>query len=164
MDQFDKQVFLLAEDDENSALLMSEAFVKAGVENPLRVVADGEEVIAYLRGVPPYQNRAEHPLPFVLLLDLKMPRKDGFEVLEWVRKEPALKRLIVIVFTSSNRAADADRAYELGANFYLTKPGSFKELIEMTKCLRDWLQLNHFPTCGGALPIQSPTSSVSGKG
>ena len=147
MDQFDQQLFLLAEDDESNVFLMKEAFVKAGVTNPLRVVGNGEEVIAYLKGTPPYQDRAENPLPFALLLDLKMPRKDGFEVLEWVRKQPILKRLVIIVLTSSNQSSDADRAYDLGANFYLTKPGSFKDLIEMTKCLRDWLRLNHFPTC-----------------
>jgi len=148
VDQFERQLFLLAEDDEGSVFLMKEAFAKAGVANPLRVVGDGDEVIAYLKGAPPYENRAEHPMPFALLLDLKMPRKDGFEVLEWVRNQPNLKRLIIIVLTSSNRSADADRAYALGANFYLTKPGPFNELVEMTKCLRDWLRLNHFPTGG----------------
>jgi len=145
MGQFEKQLFLLAEDDENHVVLMKEAFAKAGVANPLRVVGNGDEVIAYLKGAPPYQNRAEHPMPVALLLDLKMPRKDGFEVLEWVRKQPSLKRLSVIVLTSSRQAADADRAYELGANSYLTKPGPFNELVEMTKCLRDWIRLNNFP-------------------
>ena len=147
MDQFEQQVFLLAEDDESHVFLMKEAFAKAGVANPLRVVANGEEAIGYLKGLPPYQDRAENPLPFALLLDLKMPRKDGFEVLEWVRQQPILKRLVVIVLTSSNQATDANRAYDLGANFYLTKPGSFTDLVEMIKCLRDWLRLNHFPTC-----------------
>jgi CheY-like chemotaxis protein len=75
-----------------------------------------------------------------------MPGKNGFEVLEWVRAQPELKRLIVIVLTASSRAADADRAYELGANFYLTKPSRFSELVEMTKALHGWLQLNQFPS------------------
>src|SRR4029077_1202371 len=99
MGQFERQLFLLAEDDENHVALMKQAFAKAGVANPLRVVGNGDEVIAYLEGHPPYQNRADHPLPVAMLLDLKMPRKNGFEVLEWVRKQPNLKRLIVIVLT-----------------------------------------------------------------
>ena len=147
MDSFDRQVFLLAEDSENDVCLMKEAFKKAGVVNPLRVVRDGGEAIAYLKGAGPYQERAEHPLPLVLLLDLKMPGKDGFDVLRWVRAQPTLKRLVVIILTASNRAEDADRAFDLGANFYLTKPGPFKALVEMSRCLRDWLRLNHFPTC-----------------
>jgi CheY-like chemotaxis protein len=146
MESFEKQVFLLAEGNEREIRMMKEAFEKAAVNNPLRVVNKGEEAIAYLRGVAPYENRATHPLPLALLLDLNVPAKNGFEVLQWARAQPSLKRLIIIVLTSSNRAADADRAYELGANFYLTKPGPLTEWIEMAKCLRDWLRLNHFPT------------------
>jgi CheY-like chemotaxis protein len=116
------------------------------VINPVRVVSHGDEVIAYLRGAKPYENRAAHPLPMALLLDLNLAGKNGFEVLEWVRGQSSLNRLIIIVLTGSNRATDADRAYELGANFYLTKPGPLAEWIEMAKCLRDWLRLNHFPT------------------
>ena len=146
MDPFDQQLFLLAEDSKDDVCLMQKAFGKAGVANPLRVVADGNEAIAYLKGDAPYQNRAENPLPLVLLLDLNMPGRDGFEVLEWVRTQSTLKRLVVIILTASNRADDADRAYELRANFYLTKPGRFEGLVEMSKCLRDWLRLNHFPS------------------
>jgi CheY-like chemotaxis protein len=150
MEQFEKQAYLIAEDNENDALLMRQAFEKARIANPLFVVTRGEAVIAYLNGEAPYQDRATHPLPMALLLDLKMPGKDGFEVLAWVRQQPRLKRLIVIILTSSSRATDADRAFDLGANFYLIKPGQFKELVEMTKCLHDWLRLNNFPTVEGA--------------
>lgn len=146
MDVFEKQIFLLAEDSENDAFLMQTAFKKAALPNPLRVVSDGEEAIAYLQGTGRYADRAEFPLPIVVLLDLKMPRKSGFEVLEWIRKQPTLKRLVVIILTASNRSVDADRAFDLGANFYLTKPSKFDELVEMTKCLHEWLRLNHFPT------------------
>lgn len=146
MERFEKHVFLLAEDSESDVVLMKEAFAKAGVVNPLHVVAGGDEAIAYLRGDPPFADRVAHPLPFVLLMDLKMPGKNGFEVLAWTRSQPNLRRLVIIVLTASSNAADADRAFELGANFYLTKPGPFKELVDMTKCLQDWLRLNHFPT------------------
>jgi len=145
MDDFDKQVFLLVDDSESDVALMREAFVKAGVPNPLVVVPGGEEAIAYLKGEAPYDNPDARPLPLVLLLDLNMPGKAGFEVLSWVRQQPTLKRLVIIILTASSRAVDADTAYDLGANFYLTKPGSFKELVEMTHCLHRWLRLNHFP-------------------
>lgn len=146
MGQFEQQYFLLADDSESDVCLMKEAFAKAGVVNPLKIVTTGDEVIRYLKGAPPFEDRLQNPLPFALLLDLKLPGKDGFEILQWVRQQPILKRLVIIVLTASNRSEDADRAYELGANFYLTKPGAFKDLVEMTKCLRDWLRLNHFPT------------------
>src|SRR5882762_2084272 len=143
---FDELVFLLAEDSENDVFLMQRAFKVAGIPNPLQVVADGEEAIAYLKGDGRYESRGEFPLPAVVLLDLNLPRKNGFEVLGWMRAQPTLKRIVVLILTASNRSADADRAYDLGANFYLTKPGKFEDLVKMTKCLHEWVQLNHFPS------------------
>ena len=146
MDGFEKQLFLLVEDSQNDVFLMQQAFKKAGLPNPIQVVSDGQEAISYLKGEDRYSDRAQYPLPMAVLLDLKMARMNGFEVLEWVRKQPNLKRVVVIILTASNRSSDADRAYDLGANFYLTKPGKFEDLVEMTKCLHDWLRLNHFPS------------------
>ena len=146
MDGFEKQLFLLAEDSQNDVFLMQQAFKKAGLPNPIQVVSDGQEAISYLKGEGRYSDRAQYPLPMAVLLDLKMARMNGFEVLEWVRKQPNLKRVVVIILTASNRSSDADRAYDLGANFYLTKPGKFEDLVEMIKCLYDWLRLNHFPS------------------
>jgi len=146
MDGFEKQLFLLVEDSQNDVFLMQQAFKKAGLPNPIQVVSDGQEAISYLKGEGRYSDRAQYPLPMAVLLDLKMARMNGFEVLEWVRKQPNLKRVVVIILTASNRSSDADRAYDLGANFYLTKPGKFEDLVEMTKCLHDWLRLNHFPS------------------
>jgi len=147
---FEEQIFLLAEDSENDVFLMQRALQAAGIPNPLQVVKDGEEVIAYLSGRDQYHNRSEYPLPAVVLLDLNLPRKNGFEVLEWMRGQPTLKRIVVIILTASNRSADADRAYDLGANFYLTKPSKFDDLVKMTKCLHEWLKLNHFPSLSQA--------------
>jgi len=143
---FEEQIFLLAEDSENDVFLMQRALQASGIPNPLQVVKDGAEVIAYLSGHNQYQNRSEYPLPAVVLLDLNLPRKNGFEILEWMRTQPTLKRIVVIILTASNRSADADRAYDLGANFYLTKPSKFDDLVKMTKCLHDWLKLIHFPS------------------
>src|SRR4051812_28573679 len=97
----DNQHILLAEDDPNDVLLIQRAFQKAGLRIALEVVADGEQAIEYLSGRGIYSNREKYPLPFLLLLDLKMPGIDGFEVLQWIRGQPSLKRLLVVVLTSS---------------------------------------------------------------
>src|SRR6266566_5950637 len=94
-------VILLAEDNEDHILLIQRAFTQAGLLNPLYVVRDGEQAIAYLKGGGEYANRDQHPLPELLLLDLKMPRKNGFEVLGWIRSDPGLRPLRVVVLTTS---------------------------------------------------------------
>src|SRR5213593_3626425 len=107
-----KGVILLAEDDPNDVLLIERAFQRTHVANSLQVVRDGEEALAYLSRQGPFADRERHPLPVLLLMDLKMPRKSGLEVLEWVRQQPGLKRLPIIVLTSSNQSPDINRAYE----------------------------------------------------
>jgi CheY-like chemotaxis protein len=123
------QFILLAEDDPNDVLLLERAFRKAGLGECLRVVCDGEQAVDYLAGRGTYADRERFPLPFMLLLDLKMPGIDGFGVLQWLRAQPALKQLLVVVLTSSNLQADVDRAYGLGANSYLIKPIDFEEMV-----------------------------------
>ena len=143
-------VILLAEDDPNDVLLIQRAFQRSLVANPMQVVRDGEEVLAYLKGEDPYSDRERHPLPVLMLMDLKMPRKTGLEVLEWVRQQPGLKRLPIIVLTSSNQSPDINRAYELGANSYLVKPAGFDSLLELVKNLdMYWLILNEKPELDG---------------
>ena len=125
------QFILLAEDDPNDALLIKRAFQKAGLGDILKTVSDGGQAIDYLRGIDGYADRGRFPLPFMVLLDLKMPGTDGFEVLQWLRSQPDFKRLLVVVLTSSNLQADVDRAYDLGANSYLVKPVEFNEMVNM---------------------------------
>src|SRR5687768_6946257 len=106
---------LHVEDDPNDALLFQHACKKAGVSFDLQAVSDGDEAIAYLRGSENFSDRREHPMPQLMLLDLKMPRLSGFEVLAWLRDNDPFQKLPVIVLTSSNHEADIKRAYDLGA-------------------------------------------------
>jgi CheY-like chemotaxis protein len=149
------QFILLAEDDPNDTLLIKRAFQKAGFGSLLKTVSDGRQAIDYLRGVNEYADRARFPLPFLLLLDLKMPGTNGFEVLEWIRAQADLRRLLVVVLTSSNFQADVDRAYESGANSYLVKPIEFNEMANMIQRFEAyWTELNRFPTTSSS--IKSP--------
>jgi CheY-like chemotaxis protein len=137
---------LLAEDNDDDAFLMSRAFRKAHLLNPVVRVRGGEEALAYLKGEGCYANRDRFPLPFLLLLDLKMPRVNGFDVLRWVRDQPDLKGMLVVILTSSTSEPDISRAYNLGANSYLTKPAGFDQLVQLLDRLQGyWLITNISP-------------------
>lgn len=142
------QTVLVADDDENDIKLLARAFQKAGIDTPLRVVRDGEEAIHYLHGDKPFGDRDSFPIPTLLLMDLKMPRRDGFQVLEWVRRQAGLKRMLIVIMSSSDEPQDIDRAYDLGANSFLKKPNDFSSLTKLTQKLHDyWLETNLCPTC-----------------
>ena len=137
------------EDEENDVFFLKNAFKEVGLLNPLQVAQDGQEAMDYLSGRGEYADRARFPLPCLTLLDLKLPRVMGLEVLKWVRAQPALKTLLVIILTSSRLRPDIERAYELGANAYLVKPSSPPELREIATGIKQfWLELNHGPTRG----------------
>lgn len=153
-------LILVVEDDPNDVLLIQRAFRKAELKNEMRFVRDGEEAIAYLKGEGQYSNRQDYPLPFMILLDLKMPGTDGFEVLQWVRRTPEVRRSLVVVLTSSNRQNDVDRAYELGANSYLVKPVEFDQMVHLIQRFEAyWSEMNRTPTLHSALktPQQETT-------
>jgi len=140
------RVILLAEDDDDQIFLIRRAFKQACILNPLHVVHNGEEAIAYLKGVDQYANRAEYPLPSLLLLDLRMPRISGFEVLQWIRDQHTLRPLRVIVLTSSRDLHDVNEAYQLGANSFLVKPtdfDNFRVLVQSLQCY--WIQTDQSP-------------------
>ena len=125
---------------------MERAFRNAGVSNPLQRARDGEEVARYLKGIGPYADRKRFPLPALLIVDLKMPRMDGFEVIKWVRSTHPFRRLPIVVMTTSVRKADINRAHDLGANSYLVKPGRFEELTEAIKMAANyWLNFSARP-------------------
>jgi CheY-like chemotaxis protein len=141
-----QHVVLLVEDDPNDALLILRAMKKANLVNRVIHVDDGEKAVNYLNGTPPYDDRIENPLPVFMLLDLKLPRRSGHEVLAWVRAQPGLKRLPVVVLTSSSERSDVAKAYDLGANSYLVKPVTFDGLFDMVKVLHPyWMVLNESP-------------------
>lgn len=137
-------IVLLVDDSVNDAKLMRAVFERAGFVEPLRSAQSADAAIAYLRGDGAYGDRAQFPLPTALLLDLNMPGKNGFEVLEWLREQPALRRLRVFILSASSRPQDIERAYDLGANSYLVKPRNLDGLMHLATSLVGWLKLNHF--------------------
>jgi CheY-like chemotaxis protein len=140
---------LLVEDNQSDVFLVERAFQKAKVPHLLQVVEDGEQAVAYLSGAGPYSDRSRFPLPVFVLLDLKLPRQSGFEVLEWLRRQPAIRRLPVVVLTSSNHIEDIDRAYDSGANSYLVKVADPIAVAELARAIEQyWVNLNQQPELG----------------
>ena len=128
-------VIMVVDDSENDITIIVRAIQRAKMRNRIVSVSDGEEAMAYLEGKGRYADRREHPLPDLVLVDLKMPKVDGFELLAWIRGQPALKRLAVVVLTSSELLLDVSKAYELGANSFLVKPTEFEDLEAMVRTL-----------------------------
>ena len=143
-------MILLIEDDPADARLIQRALTKAGVLVPVVRLTNGEDAILYLRGEHPYDNRQSYPLPLLLLLDIKLPRKNGFEVLEWVRKQRDFtRRTPIVMMTSSSHAVDVNCAYDLGANSYLVKPETSAQLLELAHLIKAyWLESNEGPAMG----------------
>ncbi len=142
---------LVAEDLPDDVLILKHAFSKAGLTAPLHFVSDGQEAVEYLKGDQVFADRKTYPLPALLLLDLNMPRLNGFDVIEWVRSQAGLCRLPIVVFTSSDQPRDVNRAYELGANSYLVKPQALAKLQQITHHLGEyWLKVNLCPDFGAA--------------
>ncbi|HWO69131.1 MAG TPA: response regulator [Actinomycetota bacterium] len=140
---------LVVDDDPDDVELVRRAFRRLRVVNPVRVASDGEEAVAYLAGTGPFADRLANPLPALVLLDLKLPRRSGHEVLDWVKAQPVLRRIPVVVLTSSGERRDVDRAYDLAANSYLVKPVRFDDLVRLIGELNVyWMILNEPPGLG----------------
>lgn len=123
---------LYVEDEPNDALLLELGFKRAGLGNPLLVLPDGRQATQYLAGAGAYADRQRHPLPCLVLLDLNLPVMSGFETLEWIRRQPELKKLPVVIFSSSTHPSDMEKAQTLGADDYLCKP---VDMVHMTSLL-----------------------------
>jgi CheY-like chemotaxis protein len=136
---------LLVEDDENDAMLLRMAFEKNNIVNPVQWVKDGLEAVAYLNGDGIYAERTKYPFPEVLLVDLKMPRMSGLELLKWISEHPEFRIIPTIVMTSSRQELDIEHAYQLGANTYLTKPIAFDQLAQMVKLTHEYWAMSAKP-------------------
>ena len=131
---------LLVEDDEDDVFLMRRALKAAGITNVLRVLEDGQEAVDYLGGTANPGGAALN-LPKVIFLDLKLPVIMGLEVLAWVKGQPFLQNVAVVVLTSSNEPSDLKEAYRLGATSYVVKPPTADQLLDLAKTFRwDWLK------------------------
>lgn len=136
-------IILLVEDNPDDVMLVQYAFDKAGILNPLEVVADGDAAVDYIGRTGSYAGREGQPGPDLILLDLKLPRRSGFEVLSFVRRHELTRHTPVVVLTSSDQEADIRRSYERGANSFLVKPIGRDGLIDMASALKAyWIKLN----------------------
>jgi CheY-like chemotaxis protein len=139
-------VILLVEDNPDDALLTVRALSRNGVANEIVHVSDGVAALEFLRGEGPYADRSSRLAPIVVLLDLKLPKKDGLEVLQEIRADPALHRQPVVILTSSREESDRARGYDLGVNSYVRKPVDFAEFSEAVRTLgKYWLLVNEQP-------------------
>jgi len=136
---------LLVEDDENDAMLLRMAFERNSIANPVQWVKDGLEAVAYLNGDGVYADRTKYPFPEVLLVDLKMPRMTGLELLQWISEHPEFRIIPTIIMTSSRQELDIEAAYKLGANTYMTKPIAFDQLAQMVKLTHEYWAMSAKP-------------------
>jgi CheY-like chemotaxis protein len=142
---------LLVEDDPADARLIQRAFDRTEGQVAVLRLQNGDDAVAYLQGTPPFDNRAVHPMPHILVLDIKLPRRSGLEVLQWIRTRTSELRLLpVVMLTSSRHSVDINRAYTLGANSYLAKPESSDQLLSVIGTLKNyWLLMNQNPAIPG---------------
>jgi CheY-like chemotaxis protein len=136
---------LVAEDNPDDVFFLEQAVKKALLSDRVIAVPDGMEAAAYLQGEGVYADRSLYPYPDFLLLDLNMPRMNGFELLERIRQDRAHGRLIIHVLSASSREADVQRAYDLRANSYVVKPGRLDELVAFASALHQWHRFTSLP-------------------
>lgn len=140
-------VILMADDDADDRMLTKEALEESRVINDLRFVEDGEELIEYLTRSGKYENPASSPRPGLIFLDLNMPRKDGREALKQIKADPNLRRIPIIIMTTSKAEEDIYRSYDLGANSFITKPVTFERLVELMKTMGQyWIEFVELPS------------------
>ena len=140
------RLILVVENEKDDILLLKHAMKKAGINNPLHVVESGEEAVAYLNGHGEFKDRSRHPIPAVVLLDLKLRGLDGVDVLRWIRQQSFYPTLPVVILSASILSTDISEAYRSGANSYIVKVADPVQLAEtMTDFARWWLQRNMSP-------------------
>jgi CheY-like chemotaxis protein len=145
-----ERLVLLVEDDPADARLIQRAFEKADIGARVTRIPNGDDAVAYLAGDQPFDNRNSYPLPAIILLDIKLPRRSGFEVLRWLRsRSDGLQRIPVVMLTSSRHTVDVNRAYDLGVNSYLRKPDTNEQLTKLLSTFDQyWMSYNEQPSLG----------------
>lgn len=147
MSEYPIKVILLADDDPDDWILLRSALQETGIPMDLRMVVDGEELMDYLMRRGPYADHSIAPKPHLILLDLNMPRKDGREALAEIKANQLLRRIPIVVFTTSKEGQDILRCYELGASSYVTKPCTFSGMLDMARTIgKYWLQIVELPS------------------
>jgi two-component system, response regulator len=137
---------LMADDDPDDRMLTRHAFAASHLANDLRFAEDGEEVMDYLKRRGRFRDPADAPRPGLILLDLNMPRKDGREALREIKGDPDLRRIPVVVLTTSREEADIHRSYDLAASSYITKPVTFESLVHVIRSIgKYWLEIVELP-------------------
>jgi len=146
---------LLVEDSEDDVFTFRRTLKKAGVSNPLLVLTDGRQALEFFAAAEDPARSADHRLPFLLFLDLKLPYRDGFQVLEFLRGRPYFGQMAVVVLTGSDEPRDQQRAYALGARSYLTKPASVEDITRLLEWLRPFWE----KIAGNSSPAAAPSTS-----
>lgn len=139
-------IILMADDDADDRLLAQEAMHESRVLNELHFVEDGVQLLSYLRGDDDFSDRTLYPMPGLILLDLNMPKMDGREALAEIKSDPRLRRLPVVILTTSKAEEDMVKGYDLGAASYITKPVTFDALVELMRTLgKYWVEFVELP-------------------
>jgi len=147
-----RPVILLVDDNPHDVVLIRLAFRRVGIIDTIQLVKDGTEAMRYINGEGAYADRHQFPIPTLILLDLKMPQTSGFDVLQWIREQPELSTVIVVVMSGSKNDQDIERAYALGANSYPIKPTRFEEMVKMMETLKDYTAWRKNGRTNGATP------------
>lgn len=147
-----RPVILLVDDNPHDVVLIRLAFRRVGIIDTIQLVKDGAEAMRYINGEGAYADRHQFPIPTLILLDLKMPQTSGFDVLQWIREQPELSTVIVVVMSGSKNDQDIERAYALGANSYLIKPTRFEEMVKMMETLKDYTAWRKNGRANGSTP------------
>jgi CheY-like chemotaxis protein len=156
-----RRTILMADDDAEDCQLVRDALGEAGQTHDLRFVRDGEELFDYLRHCGEYENCSAAPRPDLILLDFKMPRKDGREALKEIKADPQLRRIPVVVLTTSAVEEDIAFSYDMGVNSFITKPTTFRQWVEIVSILsKYWFEVVKLPPCGLSRFSRSETGTV----
>jgi two-component system, response regulator len=146
MTEFEPIVILLADDDEDDCFLVKEAFEESRISNDLHIVNDGEELMEYLQHRGDFIDKGKFPKPDLILLDLNMPRKNGKEALKEIKEDNELRKIPVVVLTTSEAEEDIVKTYDLGVNSFITKPVTFEELVDVIRTIgKYWFQIVKLP-------------------